>query len=240
MRQDKLGPGAPRECDRQHLVDPRTRPPSSSQEMRARGPRRHAMLGCLASASANGSTSSASTQIPRARKIRRPGRRVPSRPRDRTGKIGEPSPSCLSADRLLHRKTILHKNPRTCTKTALRSRVIANYFRLVTSSSRDRAMSCSTACAAGLRRSSTSAQLSKIRVSAVSRVAVARTYPLQPAPSRLRRSWPFWPRLPLRDSRMHAATGSATDHRGCTRADAGHLRGWIGCKYAHCLRWNIH
>ena len=129
MRQDKLGPGAPRECDRQHLVDPRTRPPSSSHEMRARGPRRHAMLGCLASASANGSTSSASTQIPRARKIRRPGRRVPSRPRDRTGKIGEPSPSCLSADRLLHRKTILHKNPRTCTKTALRSRVIANYFR---------------------------------------------------------------------------------------------------------------
>jgi len=129
MRQDKLGPGAPRECDRQHLVDPRTSPPSSSQEMRARGPRRHAMLGCLASASANGSTSSASTQIPRARKIRRPGRRVPSRPRDRTGKIGEPSPSCLSADRLLHRKTILHKNPRTCTKTALRSRVIANYFR---------------------------------------------------------------------------------------------------------------
>jgi hypothetical protein len=82
--------------------------------------------------------------------------------------------------------------------------------------------------------------LSKIRVSAVSRVAVARTYPLQPAPSRLRRSWPFWPRLPLRDSRMHAATGSATDHRGCTRADAGHLRGWIGCKYDHCLRWNIH
>ena len=240
MRQDKLGPGAPRECDRQHLVDPRTRPPSSSQEMRARGPRRHAMLGCLASASANGSTSSASTQIPRARKIRRPGRRVPSRPRDRTGKIGEPSPSCLSADRLLHRKTILHKNPRTCTKTALRSRVIANYFRArdeFEPGSRDELLDRLNCWAATILDLSS---LSKIRVSAVSRVAVARTYPLQPAPSRLRRSWPFWPRLPLRDSRMHAATGSATDHRGCTRADAGHLRGWIGCKYAHCLRWNIH
>ena len=100
----------------------------------------------------------------------------------------------------LHRKIVLHKNPRICTKTTLKSRVIANYFRTrdkFEPGSRDELLDrlrCGAATILDL------SSLSKIRVSGVSWVSAARTYPLQPARSWLLLSRPSWPRLPLQST----------------------------------------